>query len=84
MIRSMTSVLCRTLLAVLDSRGIHIFAVAQATCIPLPELRRLCEFGTPLDSWAMKKTVVSKPKGRATAKPFSQRQAAANPRWIPS
>ena len=72
-IRSMTVVLSRALLGVLDDRGVRIFAVSQATCIPVVELRRLLEFGSPLDpetatkliGWAMRMAVVSKPKTRA-------------------
>ena len=46
MIRSMKAVLCRTLLGVLDQRGVKIFAVSEATRIPLAELRRVLEFGS--------------------------------------
>ena len=49
LIRSMRVILCRTLLGVLDSRRVNIFAVSEATRIPIPELRRLVEFASPLD-----------------------------------
>ena len=80
MIRSTRVILCRTLLGVLDSRRVNIFAVSEATRIPIPELRRLVEFASPLDrdsaerlvGWAMKMTIVTKPKTRASSAPATQ------------
>ena len=50
MIRSMRVVLCRTLLAVLATRGVKVHAVAEATAISIVEVQRLIEFGSPLDA----------------------------------
>ncbi len=77
MIRSMRTVLCRAILGVLADRQITVFAVSEATRIPLPDLRRLLEFGSPLDpeaadrliAWSMKMIVVSKPRKAAITKP---------------
>ena len=49
MIRSMRTVLCRTLLGVLDDRRINVFSVAKSS-IPIADLKRLLEFGSPLSS----------------------------------
>jgi hypothetical protein len=72
MIRSMRTVLCRALLGVLADRQFNLFAVAEACQIPLPDLRRLIEFGSPLDAeaaerlivWGMRMAVVARPKGQ--------------------
>ena len=74
MIRSIRVVLCRTVLGVLEDRGIRVHAVAEATLIPLVELRRLIEYGSPLDAqaaerliaWGMRMIVVSRPNERST------------------
>jgi hypothetical protein len=42
----------RTLLGVLADRGIRLHAVAEWCRIPITELRRLLEFGSPLDAEA--------------------------------
>ena len=70
MIRSMRTVLCRTLLGVLDDRRINVFSVAESCRIPIADLKRLLEFGSPLSSeeserlvqWGTRMAIVSKPK----------------------
>ena len=57
MIRSMRTVLCRTLLGVLDDRGIHIHAVATWCRIPIMDLHQLAEFGSPLDAEAAERLI---------------------------
>ena len=70
MIRSMRTVLCRTLLGVLDDRRINVFSVAKSCRIPIADLKRLLEFGSPLSSeeserlvqWGTRMAIASKPK----------------------
>ncbi len=57
MIRSVSIILCRTLLSVLDDRGISTCAVAQSTFILIVDLRRALEFGSPLDDEAAKRLI---------------------------
>ena len=49
-IRTMRVVYLRTLLGVLADRGVQIHAVAMWLRIPIRDLRRLVEFGAPLDA----------------------------------
>ena len=57
MIRSIRVVYHRTLLGVLADRDIRIHAIAEWCRIPLTELRRLLEFGSPLDAEAAERLV---------------------------
>jgi hypothetical protein len=74
MIRSIRVILCRTLLRVLDDRGIGIHAVAQSIFISIVDLRRLLEFGSPLEpqaaerliAWGTRMVVASQPKKHVT------------------
>ena len=69
-IRSMRTVLCRAILGVLDDRRINVFSVAESCRIPIADLKRLLEFGSPLSSeeserlvqWGTRMAIVSKPK----------------------
>ena len=72
-IRSLRVVYHRTLLGVLADRGIRFQAVAEWCRIPITEVRRLLEFGSPLDAeaaerlvaWGTRMIEISKPKTRA-------------------
>jgi hypothetical protein len=57
MIHSVRVVPCRTLLGVLDDRGMRIHAVAEVGCVSPVDLRRLFEFGSPLDPEAAERMV---------------------------
>ena len=73
MIRSMRTVLCRALVGVLADRHVSVFAVAEAACVPITDLRRLVEFGSPLDDeaagrligWGMRMAIVARPRPAA-------------------
>ena len=61
MIRSVRIILCRRLLGMLESRGIRIHAVAEQTRISVVDLRRLVEFGSPLEDAAAQRLIDSGP-----------------------
>ena len=75
----------RHLLGVLDSRGIRIHAVAEATCVSLLELR-LVEFGSPHEHEAaerliargMRMVIVSEPKTRTRWTPAARLHRLGN------
>jgi hypothetical protein len=79
-IQSTKVILCRAILGVLKDRGIHIHLVAEQTHISIVELRRLLEFGSPLEppeaerliAWGMKMALAS--PGHAGRIHGSQRQ----------
>jgi hypothetical protein len=57
MIRSMRTVLCHTMLGVLGDRGISMRAIAEWCRIPITDLHRLAEFGSPLDAGAAERLI---------------------------
>src|SRR5262245_1634924 len=57
MIWSMRTVLCRTMLGVLDDRGIRLHTVAWWCRIPIIDLRGLAESGAPLDAAAAERLI---------------------------
>ena len=66
------------LVRTLDDRGVRIFAIAKATCIPIQDLHRLMEIGSPLTadeaarltSWGARMLVISRPRPRLLPGPI--------------